>query len=205
LFIIQQILATTDLEWIAFFTAIIQVILAWKNKVANFYFGIISVSIYTYLFFIAKLYAESLLNLYYLLISIYGIILWLKNNSAIDNNINPSSNLNITISNNKDWKICLTIIIGSFIILYTITKLFTKSNVPFADSLASAFAWGGTWLLAKRKLENWLVLNVSNAIAIPLFYYKQYYVTSILGIILFMVAIIGFMDWKKQMGYSQNT
>jgi nicotinamide mononucleotide transporter len=61
----------------------------------------------------------------------------------------------------------------------------------------AAFAWSGSYLLAKRRLENWLVLNISNLLAIPLQYQKGYVLTSLLTMILFIIAIIGFVKWKK--------
>jgi nicotinamide mononucleotide transporter len=72
----------------------------------------------------------------------------------------------------------------------------TNSTVPVLDSFVSASACAGMWLLARRKVENWLLLNLSNVVAIPLMVYKGYYVTAGLTIVLFVVAIFGFMHWR---------
>lgn len=76
--ILTQLQATTLLEWLAFIFGVAQVVLALKNKIINFYAGIISVAMYTYLFYDVQLYAESLLNMYYFVVSVIGILLWQK-------------------------------------------------------------------------------------------------------------------------------
>jgi nicotinamide mononucleotide transporter len=172
----------------------LQVVLALKNNVINFYAGIVSVSLYTILFFQSGLFAESALNFYYLLISVWGIFSWQKNNS--DNLIS------ITHCDKKDWQKVLIICIVSMFIIYLVLKHFTNSNVPFWDSLVSALAWSGTWLLIKRKVENWILLNVSNAIAIPLFINKQLELTAFLTLIFFLVATKAYFDWKKKVSLS---
>ncbi|MBU3677925.1 MAG: nicotinamide mononucleotide transporter, partial [Chitinophagaceae bacterium] len=78
----QQFLATDILEWLAFLFGIAQVVLAWQNKRINFYAGIVSVSLYTYVFAQHGLYAESMLNAYYVIISTWGIFQWKKQTQA---------------------------------------------------------------------------------------------------------------------------
>ncbi|MEI9957355.1 MAG: nicotinamide mononucleotide transporter family protein [Ferruginibacter sp.] len=76
-------------------------------------------------------------------------------------------------------------------------KHFTTSNVPYWDAWVSATAWAGMWLLSKRKIENWILLNISNLFAIPLLIYKQLPLFAILTLVLFVVAIFGYYSWKK--------
>ena len=89
-------------------------------------------------------------------------------------------------------------------LLYVVLDKFTDSDVPILDAFVSSTAWAGMWLLAKRKLENWIWLNVSNLVAIPLLLYKQLFLFSILTLILFVVAIFGYLDWKKMLNSSNN-
>jgi nicotinamide mononucleotide transporter len=62
----------------------------------------------------------------------------------------------------------------------------------------SATACAGMWLLAKHKIENWILLNISNAIAIPLLVYKGIPLTACLTLFLFIVACFGYFNWRKQ-------
>lgn len=184
--VLQQIMNTSLIEWLAVLFGIAQVWLAWKNNTLNFYAGIISVCLFTYVFYNIELYAESLLNLYYLIISIMGIFLWREENK-----------LPITRTSTHEWRIALFIAVIAWVILYVVLKTKTTSNVPFLDSMVTALAWAGTWLMIKRKLENWLVLNVSNLIALPLQYYKGLELTSLLTLIYIVIAIKGYFDWRK--------
>jgi len=84
-----------------------------------------------------------------------------------------------------------------FPLLYGALVSFTDSDVPWMDAWVTATAWAGMWLLAKRKMENWILLNISNAFAIPLLYYKGLLLYALLTLYLFIVAIFGYIAWKK--------
>ena len=71
-------------------------------------------------------------------------------------------------------------------------------HTPAWDAWVSVVAWAGTWLLARRKIENWIVLNVSNFFAIPLLIYKGLPMLAVLTVILFIVAVAGFFDWRRR-------
>lgn len=187
--LIHQFTETGWIEWLAVAFGIAEVLFARANKVALYPSGIAGTLLSIYLFIISGLYAESLLNLYYVLMSIYGWWYWVKKKDM------PPVRIGYT--NKKEWRTTLSIVAGSFIILYTILKNFTPSTVPFWDAFISATAWAGMWLLAKRKIENWLLLNVSNAVAIPLLFYKHLMLYAALTIFLFIVAIQGYLKWRK--------
>jgi nicotinamide mononucleotide transporter len=186
-----QIQETQKLEWIAALFGVASVLFSWKNHIALYPTGIISTAIYAYMWFQseARLYADALLNLYYLSMSIYGWVYWVNNRSN-------AKSLNISQCSKQEWKTALLIAILGWGILYIMLR-FTPSNVPIWDSFVSATAWSGMWLLARRKLENWILLNISNLAAIPLFVYKGYYVTMLLTVFLFIVAIFGYFNWRK--------
>ena len=182
----QQLQATTLIEWLAFGFGVAQVVLALKNKTINFYAGIISVCLYIYVFYSYGLYAESILNLYYLMVSVAGIFLWQQKDQA-----------SITFTTSREWMMTLMIAILSWAVLFLILKNFTPSTVPFLDAFVTAAAWAGTWLLIKRKVENWIILNVSNIVAIPLQIYKGLELTSLLTCIYVVVAVLGYVEWRK--------
>jgi nicotinamide mononucleotide transporter len=70
--------------------------------------------------------------------------------------------------------------------------------VPVWDAFVSSTAWAGMWLLARRKMENWVFLNISNLFAIPLLFYKKLPMFAALTVFLFVVAIFGYFEWKRQ-------
>jgi len=176
------------LEWIGVSLAIVQVLLSRVNNPINYLFGICSVSITMYLMFQSKLYAEFALNIYYLIMSIYGWYFWKFGKQQHETPI--------SYSNKKDYTISFSIVISTFLLFYFGLTQLTDSDVPILDATISAFAWAGMWLMAKRKIENWIFLNISNAIAIPLMIHKELYLYAILSLILFIVATSGYFKWK---------
>jgi len=168
--------------------AVINVLLARANKVSLYPTGIISVVIYIYIFLQVKLYADALLNIYYLVMSIYGWILWTRK---------KGKEVTISMAGPKDWIIAVLIAAVGWVLLYFFLKHQTDSNVPAWDAFIAATAWSGMWLLAKHKVENWLMLNISNLAAIPLYVYKQLPLTALLTLFLFIVAIFGYFEWRK--------
>lgn len=188
---LDQIRHTSPLEWTAVVCAVAQVLLAYRNIVWNYLFGIASTLIYVWLFIAVALYAEASLNGYYFVMSIYGWIVWTRRTKE-------AKEVPVTYNTGTDWLLSGLIVIVAFAILYTVLKHFTPSTTPLPDAWVSAFAWSGMWLMARRKVENWLLLNISNAIAVPLLIYKGMAMTAVLTIFLFVVATVAFFSWRKR-------
>ncbi len=182
------------LQWIGISFGVLEVLLARANKIALYPAGILSAAITIYLFWHSKLYAESMLNFYYVVISIYGWWNWMKKKNT--------SPVKISWSKKHELFIAVSISIIGYILLYFILNRYTDSDVPQWDAWVTATAWAGTWLLARRKIENWIFLNISNAFAIPLLFHKQLPLYAFLTIFLFIVAVQGFFSWKKKLKYA---
>lgn len=182
------------LQWVGVLFGIIQVWYSKENRPINYLFGIISVLCNIYVLFDSKLYAESLLNMYYLIMSIYGWWFWLFGKKDTQ-----QKEANISYSSKMDYAIAIAITILSFSIFYFGLYHITDSDVPHWDAIVSAFAWAGMWLLARRKIENWIFLNMSNAVAIPLLFYKGLPIYAGFTIFLFGMAIWGYFNWLKLM------
>lgn len=176
-------------EWFGVLFSVIQVLLARKNNVNNYLFGIAGILLTLYVMVTSKLYAEFTLNLYYLIMSIYGWLYWKFGKQK--------SEMEISVTSTTEKWIAGGIVLGTFILFWSFLTHFTDSDVPVWDSLVSAFAWAGMWLMARRKIENWVVLNISNIISIPLLLHKELYLYAVLTSFLFIVAISGYMEWQK--------
>lgn len=185
----EQILHTSLIEWLAVGFGVSEVLLAKKNSIWLYPTGIISILLSMFLLLNVKLYAETLLSIYYLVMSVYGWIIWKKRKQEGENQVSWSSNKELTIA-------VLISVIG-FGVLYLVLRHYTDSDVPVFDAFVSSTAWAGMWLLAKRKIENWIFLNISNIVAIPLLFHKKLPLMACLTTFLFTVAIFGFLDWKK--------
>lgn len=176
------------LQWLAVATGVAEVLLAKANKIWLYPVGIVSTLLTLYILLLAGLYAESLLNGYYVVMSIYGWWYWAKKK-----HLPPVA---VSYSNKNDWMITIMIAVAGFVVLAFLLKYFTTSTVPFWDAWVSATAWAGMWLLSRRKIENWVLLNISNLFAVPLLLYKQLPLFAVLTAFLFIVALFGYLDWR---------
>ncbi len=184
----EQLKRVSYLEGVGVFFGVLEVLFAKFNKVWLYPCGLISIVITTFLFFQSRLYAETLLQVYYFTMSVYGWILWSKKGTK---------ELNVSYSTSGEKKISIGIAFVFWGVLYLILRHFTDSDVPAWDSFVTAFAWAGMWLLARRKIENWIFLNISNFAAIPLLIHKGLALYSLLTVFLFIVAVFGYFGWKK--------
>ncbi len=196
---ITQAKATPMLEWVAIIAAVAEVLLARANRVLLYPAGLISTLIYTWIFIqpTTQLYADAILNVYYFVMSIYGWVLWGKRTNG--------DQLQVTVINKQEMMKVVVFSIGGWGMLYLmLTQLFLllpgyrPSDIALWDAFISATAWVGMWLLAKRKVENWLLLNISNVVAIPIYMSKGMPFTAALTLFLFIVATFGYFEWKKQ-------
>jgi nicotinamide mononucleotide transporter len=185
----QELLHIDAIQVAVLIFGVSEVLLARANNILLYPTGIIATILGIFSLFSAQLYAECLLHAYYLVMSIYGWWYWAakKNAKAVE----------ITFTSSKDWIITFAIVFGGSVALFLFLSKLTDSQVPAWDAWVSATGWAGMWLLAKRKIENWLLLNISNAFAIPLLFYKGLPLLGILTLFLFIVACKGYFDWLK--------
>lgn len=178
------------LQWISTVFGVAEVLLARVNNILLYPAGIISSLIAIFLLFETNLFADAALNVYYVVMSVYGWWYWSRKR---DEPPPP-----IAWTTRREWVVVTVIVAGGFAGLYVVLWKFTPSTVPGWDAWITATAYAGTWLLARRKIENWILLNVSNLFAIPLLYYKQLTLFAVLTVFLFIVACFGYFDWRKR-------
>ncbi|AEV31541.1 nicotinamide mononucleotide transporter PnuC [Owenweeksia hongkongensis DSM 17368] len=181
----------TWLQGIGTLFGIVQVVFARQNNIHTYLFGIASILISLWVLYQSALYADILLHLYYLVMSIYGWFFWKFGKQQ--------SEAPITSSSNNEHLKAMGIVLGCFSLMSYWLSFHTDSDVPIWDAAVSAFAWAGMWLMAKRKLENWIYLNVSNIISIPLLIYKDLYIYAGMSVFLFIMGTSGYLKWRKLM------
>lgn len=178
----------TTLQWLGTSFGIAQVLLARKNNINNYLFGIVSILIGMWVLYYSKLYADILLSFYYLAMSVYGWFYWKFGKQKEETPISYATS-------NEHLK-AIGIVISCFAIMAYWLSNHTNSDVPYWDACTTAFAWAGMWLMARRKMENWIYLNISNIITIPLLFYKDLYIYAGLTIFLFIVGTSGYFKWR---------
>jgi nicotinamide mononucleotide transporter len=183
-------------EWVSTLSQIVSVLYARKNNILVYPMGIIGVLLAFWLYiFIASppLYAEGMLHLYYFGMSLYGWYNWVQK-KALGEAAYPISWCSL-----QELRIGCLLFVSSWLTIYFMLIVLTNSDTPILDSGVSAAAFTGMWWMAKRKIENWLAWIVSNAMAIPLNFYKGFSLFAVMYILFLILAISGFIEWKRML------
>ncbi|MER3464303.1 MAG: nicotinamide mononucleotide transporter [Chitinophagaceae bacterium] len=205
--IIQQFLSqlkdTSLLEYIAVFTGIASVWFSKKENIWVYPTGLINTIIYIYLSFKYHLLGEASVNLYYTAMSIYGWMLWAKKDST------QHHILNITFSTKKQWLTQILFCVGFYVAIYFaliyLKQSFATGAIPWADAFASATAYTGMWLMAKKKVESWWWWILTNTASIPLYFVKGLAFTSVYYVVLLALAVFGLLEWMQRAKQKQST
>ncbi|MGI6719053.1 MAG: nicotinamide riboside transporter PnuC [Bacteroidales bacterium] len=196
-----QVSPSPILEIIAVIFGIFSVWFGQKENILIFPMGIISTSIYVYICYKANLFAQSGINLYYTIVSFYGLYMW----SRKDKN-NAQLKISVLSRNNKWLLLVITIVI--FVLLYNFIGLFTKNSqnldgyygsmVMYIDSFVASLCLIAMFLSARKKVENWIFWIIADLISIPLFIMQGLYFTVIQFVIFLVLAVMGFVKWRRK-------
>jgi nicotinamide mononucleotide transporter len=193
---VYGMLHTSWLEYIAVFTGIASV---WFSKIENIWLypvGLISTIIYTYLSLVGHLPGEASVNIYYTIMSIYGWLLWTKKDGQQHHVVV------IKYSTKKEWGQQVLFFVVCYILLFValtwLRTIFSPEIIPWADALASATAYTGMWLMAKKKVESWYWWIATNIASVPLYFVKHYVFTSAYYTVLLFLAIAGLIAWSRR-------
>lgn len=183
-------------EALAVVFSIISVLCARANSIWVYPTGIVAVLISIYIFTRSayKLYPDAALNLYYLVMSIYGWYFWLRGARRRNRTAHETP---VTWCTGRELVTATGIFAALWVILYLWLSTYRINNVPLMDSFSSAMACAGMWLLAKRKIENWIALLIADAVDIAMFFIKKLILFSALNIFYVVIAVLGFLAWKK--------
>ena len=190
--IITGVQQTTLLEFIATIMGVASVFCSMQRSVWVYPTGIVSVVIYVYLAATYKLYADAGVNFYYFLMSIYGWYNWASGEME-------TGQVLVTVNNFKENLISLAILVVSFVTLSQILDNFTDSDVPYWDAATTSFAILGMWLMARKKLENWIAWIITDILSVPLYFHKGLVFTSFQFAIFTIMATIGFFIWRSSL------
>ena len=188
-----------SLEIIAVVFGILSVWFSKKNNILVYPTGMISTSIFTYLLFKWSLLGDMMINAYYFMMSIYGWYIWTR---KVNNIVTPISKVSL-----PEKITSLIIFFFSLSFVYGIYNYFDKwgSYTSYIDNFTTAIFFVAMWLMANRKIENWIFWIIGNIISIPLYFYKGLTFTSIQYIIFTVIAISGYYTWKKILNNSNQT
>ena len=196
---IQQFISgmkqTSLLEYVAVFTGIASVWFSKKENIWVYPVGLINTIIYIYLSIKGHLIGEASVNLYYTIMSIYGWILWTKKDNT------KHIVLHISYSDKKEWVQQILFFIFFYVALFlslSFLKKYFEGAIPWADAFASATAYTGMWLMAKKKVESWYWWIATDIASVPLYFTKHFVFTSVYYFILLILAVSGLLEWQRR-------
>jgi len=177
------------LELVAAFFTVTSVVYAKKNNVLVFPTGMICTAIFVYLLLKWGLLGDMMINGYYFIMSLYGWYIWTRN--VDDLPVTP-----ISKTSPKEHLISLGIFIVTVVFVFLVYTVFDKFNhwTSYLDTLTTGIFFVGMWLMAKRKIENWIYWIVIDFVAIFLYAFRKMYLASLLFVLYLIMAIDGYFD-----------
>ncbi len=192
-------------EWIGFIVSLVYLYFSINQKIWLWPMGLLSSIFYVIVFLVVHLYADMILQVYYLIVSLWGWIFWKKKQENDKN-----KNMPIIKTSLKDFiNISIAFIVLYLLLVLVLLKLpavlnITSSAMPYLDAFTTAGSFVATWMLVKKRIEQWLFWIVIDIVSMGMYIYKGLHPTALLYLIYTVMAIGGYVVWlkeyKKQLG-----
>lgn len=192
--IIEQFWAQGWMDWTILITSIFYIILAARENIWCWFFGIISCSLWGYVSFNANLVADGWLQVFYVGISFWGIYEWKFQKKSIKDEALKVSQLSLF----QHFKIIVIGVLISFPLVYILQK-YSFAEAIYLDSLTTVFAIIATFMVAQKIIENWLYWIVIDVIYIYLYGSRGLWMLAVIMVIYIVIAVFGYFNWKKEL------
>ncbi|MCE6990683.1 nicotinamide riboside transporter PnuC [Dyadobacter sp. CY323] len=184
---------SSPLEILGFITGAGYVYLNTRQNVWAWFVGILNAILYAAVFWQVRLYADMGLQGYYFVTSIYGWWMWKFGGQNHDG-------IRVTSTPLKLYPIFGFIFITVTILWGFLLNRFTDASLSYADSALTIASLIGQWMLARKYLENWIIWIVADACYAAMYFYKSLHLTAILYAVFTLLAVIGYLRWKRDVG-----
>jgi len=179
-------------EVLAVVFGIISVYLSTRENIWSWPTALVNVALYFVVFFDAKLYADMGLQVVYFALSLYGWYEWLYGGEN-------RTELHVSRTSRALGVRLLVIGIASAALLGTILARFTDAALPYVDSATTSTSLVAQWMMTRKILENWAVWAVVDVVYVAMFIFKQLYLTAGLYSVFLVLAIMGYVQWKRSL------
>ena len=186
------------LEILGVITGIVYLWLEYNASIYLWIVGIIMPAIYIFVYHNAGLYADFGINIYYLVIAVYGWVAW-KTGFTLFGSKKQKRELRIAHAPLSAWAKAGAAYVAAQLFIAYILINYTDSTVPWSDAFTTALSIVGMWMLARKYIEQWWVWCVVDVASCALYAYKELYFTAILYAVYAIIAIFGYLKWKKLM------
>lgn len=179
-------------EILGFVTGAASVLLAVRESAWNWPVGIANNIFFLILFWKAKLYADAILQIVYIVISIFGWWNWVRGGAG-------HTQLPITKMAPRSAIFLALVTAAATALMAAVLHRYTDSVVPFWDGLTTALSLTAQYMLSRKLLENWWVWMTADVIYIALYCYKSLYLTGVLYALFLAMCIAGYAGWRKSL------
>lgn len=188
---------TSMMEVLGIITGLLGVWLTARRNILCFPVGIINVSLYACMFSSegVRLYADALLQWIYFILLAYGWIMWMKNRKSF--NTEKPETQNFT-------KKLIYVSFAAFLLLSFFLEKFTNASLPWLDSALTILSLVAQWMIARKMIANWIIWILVDLVYIPLYFYKGLPLTAVLYFVFLLMAIKGYIDWKRNPSLQQT-
>lgn len=193
-------------QYIEILGTIVGIIYLWQEYHASINLWLTSIimpAIYLYVYYSAGLYADFGINIYYLVIALYGWLAWRYNFSLTKK---TESEKELYISHIKKSYIprLAVLFLALWLIIARLLMEFTDSTVPISDAFTTSLSIVGMYMLARKYVEQWFIWMIVDIASSALYLYKGLYFTAVLYFVYAIIAIFGYRKWKKMICYENN-
>jgi len=186
------------LEAVAFVFGIASVVYSKKEDILVYPVGLVATVITVYLLYKAQYFGDMMMNFYYSAMSIYGWWNWSrkKNNKTIV----PISRTTSTEKRIGVFMVLITMFITSIVYVYFGYDLKTENYI---DVFTSGIFFTAMWYMANKKIENWMLWIFADLITVPLYAYRGLGMLSLQYLIFTILAVQGYLAWRKNLNNTQ--
>ena len=182
-------------HWLDIVTTILglaYILLEYKASAWMWLAGFLMQALGIVLYYQKGLYADCGMEFYYLAMTVYGFIAWMRHKQK-------AADLPIRHMPKKLAFMWIGLAVAIWAAIYFLLSKFTNSNVPVADAFTTALSIVGIWALARKYLEQWFVWIVVDVVTCALYFYKDIpFKASLYGLYV-IIAVFGYFKWKKMM------
>jgi len=189
--------STSYVEFIAVAFGLLSVYLSAREHIISWPTAIVNVAIFFFLFWKAKLYADAVLQLVYLTLSVYGWYEWLYGGTQ-------HSRLKVSRTSRTEWLVLTPLFLVGGLGLGALLARYTDSPIPYFDAMLTAASLVAQWMMTRKLLENWLIWIAADIVYVPVFIKRGLPFTAVQYAVFLVLAAMGYYGWRNSLRAQQR-
>jgi nicotinamide mononucleotide transporter len=180
----------SELEWIAAALGVVNVALVVRRSVWNYPFGLAMVALYFFVFYEARLYSDALLQIFFFVVQLYGWVNWVRATTA-------SGDVPVGWMTGRERLLWSAGTVAASLVWGLGMARYTNAAAPIIDAFIAGFSISAQILMARRRIENWVLWILVDIVAVGLYFSRHLYPTSALYLLFLLLSIAGLIGWRR--------